>query len=89
MTRLQRFLCVALGSVMVAVCATALGVHAEAEEGRRALVAAERSHVRWLEVQVLAVEAEGRVRDLVLRTTALKAAIAAADRAVAQARASQ
>lgn len=89
MTRLQRLLCVLLGAVSAVVSGAAYAVHAESEEGRRSLVSAERSHVRWLEVRVLEVAAQGRVRELQARTAALKEAIATADAAITRARASQ
>ena len=89
MTRLQRILCVLLGGITAAASGTAYVVHAEAEEGRRALATAERTYVRWLEVRVQEVAAQGRLRELQARTFALRQAIASADHALAQARGSQ
>jgi hypothetical protein len=87
MTRLQRILCVLLTAITAGATVTAYSVHAEAEEGRRAIVAAEESRVRWLEVRVLEVAAEGRLRELQARTVSLREAIATADAALARARA--
>jgi hypothetical protein len=54
-------------------------VHRRADEGRRALADAERTHVTWLEGQVREVAAEARLRDLQARYATLRRETAASE----------